>query len=92
MKYDIITSKYNKGAVNPTIVKPYKLNSGRAFEIGRTYHPQTTVFYLVIPPVPVVELGGSSQLQHIPDIGVEHVEQNVILVPVQFHGSQLFSG
>lgn len=44
----------------------------------------------VIPPVPVVEFSGCRQLQHVPHIRVEHVEQNIILVPVQLYWRQLF--
>ena len=37
----------------------------------------------VEPPVPVVELGRRGQLEDVAHVGVEHVEQDVVLVPVR---------
>ena len=44
-----------------------------------------------IPPVSVVELSSGRHLEDVADICVEHVEQNVVLVPIQLYRSKLFS-
>ncbi len=43
----------------------------------------------VVPPVPVVELRGRRQLEDVPHVRVEHVEEDVVLVAVQLHRRQL---